>query len=228
MPDYTVGDTLYKRFTTRAFATGAPTTLAGTPVVSAYEDDSVTQITAGITLGVDHDSVTGLNLLTIVATGANGFETGKSYDLVITTGTVDSVSVVGEVVWHFSLSAEAAAVDLANGTDGLGAIKTDTAAILADTGTDGVVVAAASKTGYSLSAAGVDAILDEAITEPAGVFTWAGATLRNIVGWIGALSRNKVTQTATTQTLRNDADGANLATSTHSDDGTTHTRGEWS
>jgi hypothetical protein len=228
MPDYTVGDTLYKRFTTRAFATGAPTTLAGTPVVSAYEDDSVTQITAGITLGVDHDSVTGLNLLTIVATGANGFETGKSYDLVITTGTVDSVSVVGEVVWHFSLSAEAAAVDLANGTDGLGAIKTDTAAILADTGTDGVVVAAASKTGYSLSAAGVDAILDEAITEPAGVFTWAGATLRNIVGWMGALSRNKVTQTATTQTLRNDADGANLATSTHSDDGTTHTRGEWS
>lgn len=32
--------------------------------------------------------------------------------------------------------------DLSNGTDGLGAIKTDTAAILADTGTDGVVVSA--------------------------------------------------------------------------------------
>jgi hypothetical protein len=34
-------------------------------------------------------------------------------------------------------------------------------AILADTGTDGVVVAAASKTGYTLSAAGIDAIADE-------------------------------------------------------------------
>jgi hypothetical protein len=135
VPDYTLEDTVYKRFTTRAFATGIPTTLAGTPVVSAYEDDSITQITAGITLGVDHDSVTGLNLLTIVATAANGYEAGKSYDLVITTGTVDSVSVVGEVVWHFTLSAEAAAVDLANGTDGLGAIKADTAAILIDTGT---------------------------------------------------------------------------------------------
>jgi len=135
MTDYTVGDTVYGMFTTRAFATGIPTVLAGTPVVSAYENDSATQITAGITLGVSHDSVVGMNLLTIVATGANGFESGKDYNLVVTTGTVSSVSVVGEVVFTFSLGRSAAAVDLANGTDGLGAIKTDTAAILVDTGT---------------------------------------------------------------------------------------------
>lgn len=132
--DYTVGDTIYMRFTTRD-GTGAPTTLSGTPAVSAYEDGSATQITAGITLGVDHDTVTGLNLLTIVASGANGFETGKFYDLVITAGTVDAISVVGEVVGRFSLEKSAAAIDLANGTDGLGAIKTETAAILVDTGT---------------------------------------------------------------------------------------------
>jgi len=35
--------------------------------------------------------------------------------------------------------------------------------ILADTGTDGVVVASGSKTGYALSAAGVDAVLDEVV-----------------------------------------------------------------
>lgn len=132
MSDYTVGDTIYHMFTTRRFSTGAPFTLAGTPAVSAYEDDSTTQITAGITLGVDHDGVTGLNLLTVVASGANGFESGKDYNLVITAGTVDSVPVVGEAVWHFSLGRSAAAVDLANGTDGLGAIKTQTAAIEAD------------------------------------------------------------------------------------------------
>lgn len=40
-------------------------------------------------------------------------------------------------------------------------VDTEVAAILADTGTDGVVVATASKTGYALSAAGVDAIWDE-------------------------------------------------------------------
>jgi hypothetical protein len=135
MSDYTVGDTCYFMFTTRRFSSGAPFTLAGTPVISAYEDAGTTQITAGITLGVDHDSVTGMNLITVVASGANGFESGKDYHLVITTGTVDSVSVVGEVVGRFTLSRSAAAVDLANATDGLGAIKTDTADILVDTGT---------------------------------------------------------------------------------------------
>ena len=112
MTDYTVGGTINKRFTTRAFGTGVPTVLAGTPVISAYEDNSTTQITAGITLGVDHDSVVGLNLMTIVATGGNGFETGKDYDLVITTGTVGGVSVVGEVVGSFTLGRSAAAARL--------------------------------------------------------------------------------------------------------------------
>ena len=133
--DRTVGDTFYIAFTTRAFATGIPTVLAGTPVISAYEDDSLTQIVAGVSIGVDHDSVVGLNMITIIATGGNGFESGKDYNLVITTGTVGGVSVVGEVVGQFSLGLSAAAVDLANGTDGLGAIKTDSAAILVDTGT---------------------------------------------------------------------------------------------
>lgn len=121
--DRTVGETFYVMFTTRAFATGVPTTLAGTPVVSAYEDNSITQITAGITLGVDHDSVTGLNLLTIVATGANGFEAGKDYHLVITTGTVGGVSVVGEVVGEFSLGLSAAFTRIGAAGAGLTAIN---------------------------------------------------------------------------------------------------------
>lgn len=153
MTDYTVGDTVHFMFTTRRFSTGAPFALAGTPAVSAYENEGTTQITAGITLGVDHDGVTGLNLVTVVASGANGFEAGKDYHLVITAGTVDSVSVVGEVVGRFTLSRSAAAVDLANGTDGLGAIKAETALILADTGTDGVVVA--SLAANSITAAAI-------------------------------------------------------------------------
>ncbi len=102
-----LADTIYLAFTTRAFATGIPTTLAGTPVVSHYEDAGLTPMTNGITLGVDHDGVTGLNMLTIVATGANGFATGKDYNLVITTGTVGGVSVVGEVVGQFSIERDA-------------------------------------------------------------------------------------------------------------------------
>ena len=135
MRDITLAETIYILFTTRAFATGIPTVLAGSPVVSAYENEGLTQITAGITLGVDHDGVVGLNLLTIVATGANGYEAGKDYGLVITVGTVGGVSVVGEAVGEFTIGRSAAATDLANGTDGLGAIKAETALIVEDTGT---------------------------------------------------------------------------------------------
>lgn len=103
MNDFKLGDTLDFKFTTRAFATGVPTTLSGTPVIQIYEDNSITQISAGITLTADFDGVTGLNNLRIVATSGNGFETGKSYACVISTGTVGGVSVVGEVVQQFSL-----------------------------------------------------------------------------------------------------------------------------
>jgi hypothetical protein len=80
------------------------------------------------------------------------------------------------------------------------------------------------KAGYALSAAGVDAILDDPITEPSGVFAWGSATLRNVVGWLGAVGSNEVRQTSTTQTLRNRADTANIATAAVSDDGSTFTR----
>ena len=103
MRDINLGDTIYPKFTTRAFATGVPTTLAGTPVLSVYEENNLTQITAGVSVTVDYDSVTGLNQATIVATSGNGYEAGKSYDLVITTGTVGGVSVVGEVVFSFTV-----------------------------------------------------------------------------------------------------------------------------
>lgn len=166
MRDYTVADTFFMAFTTRAFATGVPTVLAGTPVVSAYEDAGLTQITAGITLGVSHDSVVGLNMLTIVATGANGYEAGKDYHMVITTGTVGGVSVVGEMVGHFSLSRSAAAVDLANGTDGLGAIKADTAATLIDTGTTLPAQITVAQDDLDIITGAAGALLDTTATSP--------------------------------------------------------------
>lgn len=101
--DYALETTFDFKFTTRQFSDGVPTTLSGTPVVDIYEDNSVTQITGAETLTVDFDSVTGLNNLRIAATAANGFESGKSYAAVITTGTVGGTSVVGEVVCNFSI-----------------------------------------------------------------------------------------------------------------------------
>jgi len=106
--DIRLGDTIDIKFTTRSFSTGAPTTLAGTPVISAYPGNSVTQITAGITLTVDFDAVTGLHNVRVVATSGNGYATATNYALVITTGTVGGVSVVGEVIGSFSIEARSA------------------------------------------------------------------------------------------------------------------------
>ena len=108
MRDLTLEETAYFLFTTRAFSSGVPTTLSGSPVLSVLESNNATPITAGVSVAVDRASVTGLNQATIVATAANGYEAGKSYAAYISTGTVGGVSVVGEVVAEFTVQASAA------------------------------------------------------------------------------------------------------------------------
>ena len=202
--DLRLGDTIDCKFCT-VTTTGAPTQLAGSPVVSAYPGNSTTQLTAGITLSVDFDSVTGLNNVRVVATSGNGYATATNYQLVITTGTVGGTSVVGYVIGQFSIEARSAlmptvaartldvsaggegGVDWANvgtpgSTVGLSATTvaavTTTATATAVTTVNGLaagVITAASiaaaalngkgdwnigKTGYALSAAGIQAIWD--------------------------------------------------------------------
>ena len=77
--DYQLEDTVYLPFTTRAFATGIPTALVA-GVVEIYEDASTTQITTAETLAVSLDSIVGFNMITVVATAANGFGAGQSYN----------------------------------------------------------------------------------------------------------------------------------------------------
>lgn len=94
--------TLNFKFTTRTTA-GVPFLLAGTPVISVYKANDTTQSTAGITLSADFDSVTGLNNVLIDLSADAFYATAVDYHVVITTGTVNSVSVVGEVVGQFSI-----------------------------------------------------------------------------------------------------------------------------
>ncbi len=63
-------------------------------------------------------------------------------------------------------------------------------------------------------------------TEPTTVVSPTG-TVKEGLEWLVALSRNKITQTATIQSLRNDADSADIASAAVSDDGTTFTRNEF-
>lgn len=94
--------TLNFKFSTHK-ADGTPATLSGTPAISVYKANGTTQSTAGITLSVDFDSVTGLNNVLIDLSADAFYAVANDYQVVITTGTVDSVSVVGTVLAHFSI-----------------------------------------------------------------------------------------------------------------------------
>jgi len=133
MRDITLGETITFGFTTRAFATGVPTSLLGTPVLSVKEGANDTPITAGVSLDVDTCAtpVTGLNEGTIIATSGNGYEAGKSYFAYISTGTVGGVSVVGEIVEQFTVQASAAFTRL--GPPAGASVSADIAAIEAQT-----------------------------------------------------------------------------------------------
>ena len=84
-------------------AANAPTTLAGIPVISVYKGNSDAQSVAGVTLTVDFDGVTGLNHVRIDTSADVFYAVANDYSVVITTGTVDGISVVGAVVGTFRI-----------------------------------------------------------------------------------------------------------------------------
>jgi hypothetical protein len=102
--DFDTSAVIYGKFTTYRPSTGATFTLGGTPALSVYKDNSTTQSTTGVTLTADFDAVTGLNHFAIdTSTDGAFYSAGSFFDIVITTGTVDSVSVTGAVVGRFTL-----------------------------------------------------------------------------------------------------------------------------
>lgn len=87
------------------------------------------------------------------------------------------------------------------------------------------------KGNYVLATYGSNAVAEAVwatpvLTEPAAVFAWASAVPRAILTWLGAMSSNKLEETATRQYLNTRA-GVQIATSVVSDDSTTGTRGSF-
>jgi hypothetical protein len=91
-------------------------------------------------------------------------------------------------------------------------------AILADTGTDGVVVAAASKTGYALASTGLDSINT---TAPSGV----ASNFREMIVQTWRRFFKKSALTSTTLTTYADDGTTPITTQTASDDGSVQTLG---
>lgn len=105
---YRTTETVYGIFSTSV--AGVPTTLGGTPALSVYKNASTTQSTAGVTLTVDFDSITGLNHFAIDLSSDAFYVADADYSVIVTTGTVGGVSVVGRVVGSFSTRVEQADV----------------------------------------------------------------------------------------------------------------------
>jgi len=87
-------------------------------------------------------------------------------------------------------------------------------------------IAADAITAAKLASDVADEIWAKTCTEPTAVVA-ASPTAIAALSWLLTLSRNKITQTATTQLLKADDGTTTVATSTISDDGTTFTRGEF-
>jgi hypothetical protein len=72
----------------------------------------------------------------------------------------------------------------------------------------------------------LDVLTTDTFAEPSGVPA-ATSSLKDKIAFIFAALRNKRLTTATTDTIRNDADSADIAAATLNENGTTFTRGEY-
>lgn len=134
--DIAAGATVRGTFNTRD-TDGAPITLtSGT--LRVYKDDGTTEDDSGITLNTDFDSRTGLHLWEI-DTSSDGtfYAAGADYFVVVTVGTVDSVSVVGTVVGHFSIDNRSVWNVLQSAHVGVGTMGQRLASIRSGTATAG-------------------------------------------------------------------------------------------
>ena len=106
-------------------------------------------------------------------------------------------------------------------------IAADTAAILADTGTTGVVLATDSMSAAALKADAVTEIWASPMSDMDAGAPSVTATVKTAINWLYSAFRNKTETTADEIALFKDDASTKLAESTISDDGTTFSKGEW-
>lgn len=114
--DYRANQTIDFTFTSLSTAgTGAPGALSSADGM-VYKGNSATQSTAGIVLTATFDSIVGLNHLRISTTADGTFYAdGNDFNVVLSTGAVGSVSLLGYTLASFSLNNRSALVATTTG-----------------------------------------------------------------------------------------------------------------
>lgn len=244
--DLVPSQVLYFHFTT-VDSTGAGNT-GSSLAISVYKDDSTTQSTAGVTttFSSGFDGVAGLVSVKI-DTSADGtfYAAGHDFSVVITTGTVNSVSVVGYVVGAFSIDNRKQKVDVdtikTNPVVNAGTVTFPTTATLASTTniTAGTVATATNVTTVNglaanvitaasiaadaigaseLAADAVNEIADGILNRDMSTGTDSGSTTVRTMRQALRFLRNKWSISGTTLTVTKEDDATASWTSTVSTD----------
>lgn len=218
--DIALEQTIDFKFTSRRFTTGAPFTLAGSPAIVCYVGNSTTEISAG-TLSPDFDGKTGLNHVRIIAAAGSGFASQTDVTVVLSAGTVDGVSVVGEVVGDFSIENRSG---LRPTTAGRTLDVTTTGEAGIDWSNIGGQAAVVNLTGTLVS--DVESLTVDTFTEPGSGAPAVATTLAAKIGYLYKAWRNRSTQTASEYSLYADDTTTKDQKAAVSDNGTTFDRGE--
>lgn len=168
--DYSFGHTLIPLPFPTHKGDGTPITLAGTPTVTVYKDNTTTKSTSGVTLTVDLDGVTGSHVVKIdTSSDAAFYAAGHDFVAKLSAGTVDGISVVGYIVGSFSIENRSglrptvagrtldvaatgeAGVDLTNKLDTTGILPNAQAGAASGLALVGSAMEVATKTGFSLA-----------------------------------------------------------------------------
>jgi hypothetical protein len=161
-----------------------------------------------LTAGIPKANTTQLAGQTVTAAAGVTFPTSVASPTNITAGTISTATSVTAI----------GAGGIASASFAAGAV--DAAAIATDAITSAELAASAAT---KITTAVWAQLMSELAAVPAVTDSVLAA-----LEWLFLQSRNKITQTATTQLLRNNADNATIGTSTVSDDATTFIRGVFS
>lgn len=177
----------------------------------AIAADAVTEIQSGLATASALSTVAGYLDTEVAAIKA---KTDNLPAAPAAAGDIPSAATVADAVWDEARSGHVAAGSFGEGAASVQGNVT------------GSVGSLATQAKADVNAEVLDVLVTDTFAEPASVPA-ATSSLKDKLVWLFTLGRNKITQTATTQTLRNDADAANVATAAVSDDTTTFIRGEW-
>jgi hypothetical protein len=222
---------------------------ARTLVAASYFDpaaDTVATVTTVTTGATSAAQTTAQNDLDII-TGATGVNL-----LAATQASIDAI----ETDTQTTIPAQITALNNVSATDIVtaGAITTAAGAVANVTtvattttntdmrGTNGANTTVPDNTGISDNGAAIAALNDvstaqvnaevldvltvDTFAEPGSVPA-ATSSIKDKISWLFTMNRNKVTQTATTQSIKNDSGAGNIATAAVSDDATTYSRNEF-